>query len=239
MMQKIKSANYYYNWTDTPNHDLKPISDFKLLEHGSYESVNNNIGFDSYLCYANFGLSDTGKFSNVNSICDANGYPFQLSNKSNASEEEQLFIGGYPVNQSSRDTHYTFLTCRPDFSQGYKERIHDKPKEMVTMSHYLEEKKYWTIGNDVIMKPTVCDKLSGGASGSMVMTWEGGVPTLVGIYWGGRTVDKTDAYCGNIETYYAPAAEDQSFNFLEYNVNSMFPTDNTYTNYYLDIPTAS
>jgi hypothetical protein len=100
---------------------------------------------------------------------------------------------------------------------------------MVTMSHYLNSKKYWAIGNDIIMKPTVCDDLMGGASGSIVMTYENSEPTLVGIYWGGRTVDKTDAYCGNIETYYDTTSDDASYDFLNYTVNMMFSE-------YLNIP---
>jgi hypothetical protein len=104
----------------------------------------------------------------------------------------------------------------------------------VTMSHFLEVKSTWAIGNDIIMNPTVCNSLSGGASGSIVLDTNG---DLVGIYWGGRTLEGSNAFCGNIETLckIAPLA---GSNFLDYSLSDE-STLNWYNQHNINVPLAA
>jgi hypothetical protein len=144
MFKEVSKPHYYYNQTTTLNHNKTEIKSFKLLDHGKQEGEKDNIGFDSYLCYANF--KGTSTFDNVITVCDANnGYPFKISKQDNGNttNPHNLFIGGYPIyNQSTKDTQFTFVSTRPDYAHGYKDENYNKPKEMVTMSHYLNSKKY-------------------------------------------------------------------------------------------------
>ncbi|MDR2829084.1 MAG: DUF31 family protein [Mycoplasmataceae bacterium] len=206
---------------------------------GATIAGHNNIGSDTYLYYAEFNFANNPtKFSAINTLCDSNeDYSFKLASyTSDEIKTEQFFIGGYPItNRSKRTFEYKFVTCRGNDFFGYAGQDYiNNPIELVTMSHFLEVKSTWAIGNDIIMNPTVCNSLSGGASGSIVLDTNG---DLVGIYWGGRTLEGSNAFCGNIETLckIAPLA---GSNFLDYSLSDE-STLNWYNQHNINVPLAA
>ncbi|GMO14256.1 MAG: hypothetical protein Ta2E_04440 [Mycoplasmoidaceae bacterium] len=236
LFDQYKSKTFSYGFSS--GEETSAVHQFDSFRQVSAATIqnNDNIGSDTYLLYADFGDFYSSNFDDVNSLCDSNGYAYKLHNDSSPIEDEVLFIGGYPIiNKSSRSYKYYYIQGRADKFYGYKNKNWDKPEELSTMSHYLNNKKKWTIGNDIILKPSVCDKLMGGSSGSIVLD---SVGAIVGIYWGGRNWTGTNAYCGNIETLYkinnSPICE--SGEFLDYSLSPN--SEYTWFNQLNDIQTA-
>jgi hypothetical protein len=105
----------------------------------------DNIGSDSYLYYAEFNSTDLpAKFSAINDLCNTSGndeYTFKLASYTSAQmQDEQFFIGGYPItNRAKRTFEYKFVTCRGNDIFGYAGKDYiNNPQELVTMSHFLE-----------------------------------------------------------------------------------------------------
>lgn len=216
MFEEIKPKSYWWG----NEYGMYKFTHCIPIEHG-YTNENKAIGTDTFLYYVDFGdVVDTrekNRLNQINTICDENGdYPLKLRSDALALEDE-LFIGGYPKNASY---DYTFVPCRTNVIQGYEGENWNKPIEFETISHFMQTKKYWSVANDVLMKPTVCDPLSGGSSGSLVLDNES---NLVGIYWGGRTIAGTDAYCGNIETLYRITSENGELSDFSLSQGSVFP----------------
>jgi hypothetical protein len=127
---------------------------------------------------------------------------------------------------------YKYISCHSVDLFGYKNKDwYSNPKELDSISHFLVDKSTWSIGNDIIMEPQTCEELSAGSSGSLVLDEDG---NLIGIYWGGRVIQETNVYCGNIETLCPITNNDISGEFSDFSLSSNSST-HWFSNY-IDMP---
>jgi hypothetical protein len=101
--------------------------------------------------------------------------------------------------------------------------------ESQTISHFVNTKKNWSIGNEIILDPSSCDPLSGGASGSIAIEVSGNSSnreySLVGIYFGGWREMETRLYYGGCESLsnaIASGTDAYPENWINYSIKDLY-----------------